>query len=121
MTKVALTSTTGPAYPTPVATAHGARMQVWPTTRQDIEWGTFRPHTIRAGVDPAVRALCERANQRRMSSKRVAIEAGVAWNSLRRWGQGKNDVPVRSLRAALQAVGLDLAVVPYRPTDGASQ
>lgn len=64
------------------------------------------------GVDPAVRELVEAASSRGIPQIEVANLAGLSKHSVSRWGRGNHEPTIGSLRAALNALGLDIVVVP---------
>jgi hypothetical protein len=63
------------------------------------------------GLDPAVRVLLARMRDAGRSIPGTALDAGVCERAMRRWRTGKTIPNVMDLRAALNAVGLDLAVM----------
>lgn len=69
---------------------------------------------LRSGLDPAVAALGHRLDEvsTRRQHMRLYDEAGYSPETVRRWRRGGSTPSVADLRAMLNVVGLDLAVVP---------
>lgn len=67
-------------------------------------------------TDPLMVTLARIRFQRHMSQVALAESAGVQHSSLNRWECGRAEPRLSSLRALLDALGLDLEVVPMAST-----
>lgn len=69
---------------------------------------------VASGVDPAIVALARRMKEQRVSASVVSDRAGINICTLQGWCYGTRGGTLVNVRAALNAVGLDLAVVERR-------
>ena len=73
--------------------------------RHPLAWGNIGPH-----AHPIVRELCAAALSQNIRLEDLAKRSGIGRAALRNWRHGRTQPTVAMLDAALQALGLRLAV-----------